>query len=410
MSPIHKLLVLSLLCLGLAACGGGGVSIGAMPEGLGLPPTDTLVVTNHANAGPGSLRQAVEDAPSGAWITFDPALPAGSIPLASPITIEKYLTIGGLSGVGLRHTIDGQGLSQIFRMESGGLQLNDLILTSGLSTLGGAVEVYDTPLICWRVEFRFCGALDGGGAIYTENGEIEVYDCSFTSNGSAGVGGAIWAEEADVRIERTSFHQNQAVQGGGAIGMTGGMATLVNCGLYENSATAPFASGGAIQVYTDATSSEGTLRVFNGTISSNDAGDTAGGIRVDSHGGTPANLELNRAIVALNTAPTDRDLAYGGAAFTSGAYNIVGVGAGKFFNGLQWNQVGDAFSPLDPMLLAPFALPDGKVVSLPLPASPAVDAVPAGLNVNPEGVPIVVDMRLLPRSPLLASDIGAIEL
>jgi hypothetical protein len=52
---------------------------------------DTIAVTSLGDSGPGSLRQAIADAPDGSTII----VPAGTITLASPLAIAKDLTITG---------------------------------------------------------------------------------------------------------------------------------------------------------------------------------------------------------------------------------------------------------------------------------------------------------------------------
>jgi hypothetical protein len=51
----------------------------------------TIIVANHNDSGPGSLRQAIVEAPAGETIDVG----AGTITLASELTITKSLTIDG---------------------------------------------------------------------------------------------------------------------------------------------------------------------------------------------------------------------------------------------------------------------------------------------------------------------------
>ncbi len=411
MSFTARFVVLVLVGFGLAACGGGGGPSVAPTVGLGQPPTQILTVTNHDDDGPGSLRQAVADAPPGAWVVFDPGLVVGIVQLATPIEITKIVTIGGLTGAGTRHKISGQAASQVFIVNGGGLQLNDLIIEEGFSlTAGGAIEAYDAPVVCWRTAFVACFAQNVGGAVLVQNGSLNVYDSAFTGNITNGAAGAVAMLESDARIERSSFYMNAATQVGGALRLEGGTTTVVNSSFHENEANGPGADGGAISVATGPVSSPAFLRAFNVTATQNTATSEGGGIYVNALA-NPAEIELHRCIVALNNAGNDTDIAYGaGSTDAAGSYNFVGVGDGKLLHGLQNNQVGDGFAPLDPMMLAPFSLPDGRMVSLPLPAGPCVDTVPAGQNPNPEGFPMLVDLRFLPRDPGLPSDLGCCEL
>jgi predicted outer membrane repeat protein len=260
------------------------------------------------------------------------------------------------------------------------------------------------------VEFIGNEATQSGGAIAVEYGPLEVYDSIFIGNLAGGAGGAINAIQADVRIERTSWYVHQASHAGGTLHLEGGATTLVNCTICESTVTSAFGTGGAVQLYANGTSGPALLRAFNCSITDNDAPESGAGMHVHGVGGVLAQLELQRTIIARNSAPTDRDISYEGSTSTSGAYNIIGVGAGHYFHGVQNNSVGDPVTPFDPMLLLPGATPSGGIGVLPIPAGPAVDAVPAGTNLNPEGQPMVVDQRLFPRALGLASDIGALEI
>ena len=407
--PRLRLLPLLLLATLLAACGGGG---GAGEEAgapaLGGAPTATLVVTNHADAGPGSLRQAILDAPSGAWIVFDDVLPAGTIALSSTLEVDKILTIGGLDGGGLRHAIDGQSVHQIFSVVGGGLQLNDFELHHGATATGGAIQALFSDLVLWRTHVHDCGATNAGGAIFVDGGSLGIFDCFFSNNQSAGVSGAIHAGASTTRIERTSFFMNQGDGSGGALALTGGSATIVNSAFHAN--TSLFVAGGAIYAGAHAGTSPVALALFNCTITDNTANSAGGGVSVHSEDGVPVDLVMHRCIVAENHAATDRDTVGNGTINASGSRNLIGVGSGMYFHGLEGNIVGDGFAPRDPELVAAGPLPDGRIVRFPIPGGVSVNAVPAATNLSPDGLPMVVDLRFLPRLLGQPSDLGAIEL
>lgn len=368
----------------------------------------TLVVTNHANGGPGSLRQAIEDAPSGAWIVFDDALPAGDILLASPLVIEKVLTIGGLDAMGNRHGIDGQSTHRIFSVDAGALQVNDMVLHHGSEATGGAIRVSFATAVLWRTHVHTCDATLFGGGVYVNEGSLEVYDGFFEMNGTSGQGAAIAARESSVRIERTSFFMNESQASGGALSVRGSNAVVVNASFHMNRTL--FGGGGAVRAETVSGESPCSLGMYNCTVTENDAATVGGGVSVHGDPAVAASLEMHRSIVADNSAPANRDSAGSGAMSASGTRNIVGVGGGLFFHGIANNMVGDAVTPFDPELAAPGPIADGRVVSFPIPLGISVDAVPAGMNPNPEGAPMVVDLRFFPRFPAQPSDLGALEL
>lgn len=409
MSRCPSLLTLLFLVLLLPACGGGGGSggDGSTVVGLGQPPTATLMVTNHDNDGPGSLRQAVADAPPGAWIVFDPALPAGDIQLTAPIEVTKVLTIGGLDGVGVRHGIDGQGFAQLFQVINAALQLNDLVLHGGHAGLGGGIYGTFSDVVLVRCHMHACVSTGSGGAIAVENGTLGIRDGFLQDNQADNSGGAVYAFETATRIERTSIAGNQAVGHGGGLSALGSHAIVANCSFHDNHSLA--FDGGAISVLEAGGGAETTLEVYNATITENTAS-TGGGINVRAGAGRTTTFIMHRSIVAMNAGGAAPDTYSDGSVDPSGGYNMIGVGGGMFWPAFDGNEVGDAITPFDPEVIAAGPLPDGRIVALPLPAGAAVDAVPAGTNLSAEGNPMIFDLRFLPRFPDQPSDIGAIEL
>jgi hypothetical protein len=187
---------------------------------------------------------------------------------------------------------------------------------------------------------------------------------------------------------------------------------MVNTSFVQNTCTSGLSDGGAIAIYANAGVPTTTCQLYNGTITGNQSGDVGGGVFLRQSAGATLEFESFRTIIAENMAPTHRDISYEGGPSVIGSYNLIGVGGGGFFNGLSGNLVGNGFSPEDPMLDAPNPLPapDSRVVTLPMLGSPVVGGVPAGLNFNPEGVPMVVDIRWGLRFGATPTDIGALEI
>src|SRR6516225_6447866 len=100
-------------------------------------------VTNLADAGPGSLRQAIIDTPAGGTVDFDPGL-SGAITLTSgELLIAKDLTIGGPGADAI--TVSGNHASRVFHVAASstvaisGVRIADG-LVSGSSATGGGID------------------------------------------------------------------------------------------------------------------------------------------------------------------------------------------------------------------------------------------------------------------------------
>lgn len=147
------------------------------------PPLTSLtlrVVTNNADSGPGTLRQAVADANAGDTIIFaGPTL----IAMNAPIEITKPLTIDGPGADNPSSVLelDGQGRTRLFVIRSGGVVIRGLTLVGGRNAGGD------------------------GGTGFAGGG------------GGAGMGGAIFvtAPGGTVLLDRDTFIHNLVIGGAG---------------------------------------------------------------------------------------------------------------------------------------------------------------------------------------------------
>jgi len=93
-----------------------------------------LVVTNTNDAGAGSLRQAILDAPSGATISFANSLKAQTItPTSGELAINQNLNIDGLGAS--EQAVSGGGSSSVFDVAGGAN-----VTISGLTITGGVAD------------------------------------------------------------------------------------------------------------------------------------------------------------------------------------------------------------------------------------------------------------------------------
>src|SRR5687768_5902217 len=101
----------------------------------------TITVTNTADAGAGSLRQAIIDAPAGATIQFDAAIAGQTIVLSTGrLMVGKLLTIEGPVQSGIMIS-GGLSVRAFTVTTSGDLLLRNVSIVDGFEKYAGALEV-----------------------------------------------------------------------------------------------------------------------------------------------------------------------------------------------------------------------------------------------------------------------------
>ena len=244
------------------------------------------LVTTLANSGAGSLRNAVIQAnanPGLDTITFSGAAVAGTITLASLISITDEVTITGPGQAAL--IISGGGITKIFAVEiaAGLVTLSDMTLQDAYTdangpsvvnfgTTGGAISSYwnttSDPggggLTLSNVRFKNNIATatggnnsNGGGAIASIQGQLTVNNCVFDNNTASGM-------VSNLLLDQPNAH-------GGAIAMYGGRAFITNSAFINNNAQ----TGGAIGT---GYSYSGDLDIVGSTFTNNKATVNGGAI------------------------------------------------------------------------------------------------------------------------------------
>jgi len=212
-----------------------------------------LIVTSSADSGPGSLRDTIGSAPSGATIEFAPDVT--SITLTSgELDITQSLDIEGPGPNQL--TISGNGASRVFDISGsaadvqiGGLTIADgqasgttavgprgpVTLGGGLLNTGAQVLLTDVTL----EDNQATGPLAEGGAVANVSGaHLDVSHCTFLDNQSNGTirtsAGAIANDGAStLTLDHSSFTGNQVTTslGAGAAGQgTALSGAVINAG------------------------------------------------------------------------------------------------------------------------------------------------------------------------------------
>jgi hypothetical protein len=147
--------------------------------------TPTLVASNNADTGLGSLRQAIRQADVSATITFASNLSGATVTLTGgTLLLNKNLIIDG-SGLVNGITINGNHNGSVFNVASGNtVVLNSLVITNG-SAPGGY----------------------GGGV--ENNGMLAVNRCTVTGN-TAYLGGGVFNRGNTLTVNQCTVEGNSA--------------------------------------------------------------------------------------------------------------------------------------------------------------------------------------------------------
>lgn len=295
---------------------GDTVAVGPVGTFRLVLPT-TFVVTTTADAGPGSLRDAMARAnansPAPDAIIFDPVvfgLPQRITLTSGQLAVTDSVTVRG-PGADLL-TISGNDASRVFAVDGPGRL--DVSLSGLHLTHGRMIGLHETHV---------------GGAVYVADENLTVTDCSFTANSAERGGGALGGGEAGgtLIIRRSAFTGNTVQNSGGAIGVLGDYykatsVVLEDCTIANNSVIGSYGGG----VYTGSLVS---LLVAGCTITDNRGSPGAGLVS--------SNATIRDSIVSRNQSTWDgggvcgaivvfeRSIIDGNTAFHGGGGIIVGT-------------------------------------------------------------------------------------
>ncbi len=246
----------------------------------------TFTVTNLADSGLGSLRQAVLDANAAAGaddVAFAPGL-TGTIALTSgEIAISDPLVVSG-PGLGVL-TLNANGLSRIFLVENPGAAPPIDVTLSGMTiTRGGRLSFLGMPL-------------PYGGAVFSHGENLTIQDSVVSDSTVTSVG---------LPVQR-NCGGNVALLGLG--GANGGTLRIVNS-LLSGGRTEAGGSGGNLCVEL------GTLHLERSTLSAGNCGGGFGG-----GGGLSLLRSDNANSIVLSTITGNGGTNYGG-----GIYAALGSG------------------------------------------------------------------------------------
>lgn len=445
----------------------GGAAASALTLGVALAASPaaqaaTFTVTNLDDAGPGSLRQAIEDANGAAGadtITFDPGLNGNAIILTTgQLLVTDSVDIQGPGATNL--AVTANDASRVFYLYNSAalidVTISGLTITGGNADFGGGIkdggptspsgenltldgvtitgnsasvdggglwaDGFDMTLTIRDSVISGNAASDDGGGIYIEDtgGPLLIQNTVISGNQAADSGGGIYFydPDEDVTIDNSTISGNTAGGLGGGIYLYSpddGNWLITNTTLSGNDA----AAGGGIFFY----SADHPLLIQNSTISGNQAtaGDGGGIYFYNLYGGTTldhttvagnsasgsgggiflqnSELSLTNSIVADNTAATDDDLSTGVEATFNTSFSLIeSPGAANV------NDTGGTVLNQDPQL-GPLENNGGTTLTQrPAPTSPAVNMGDPAFTPPP-----ATDQRGANRIQNGRTDMGAVE-
>lgn len=374
----------------------------------------TFTVTNTADSGAGSLRQAVTDANATAGddvIEFSSffntprliALTSGEIVVAA----NGSLTINGPGADKL--TISGSNQSRI--LSSGAnvvVNINSLRFADGNGVgavntgRGGAIYNVGGTMVISNSIITGNTAANGGALNNAAStspsvaGNLTIINCAITGNTSTSSGSAMQNFSTSILNIRNTTVSGNTSSGTGIAGafQANGTVTITNSTFSGNTAAAGTGGG----VYFNGTS----LTMTNTTIVNNSSSLGGGGLH--RTGTNPLNIR--NSIIAGNNGATANPDAFG--VVNSQGTNIIGNNAGSS----GW--IASDFQNVDPMLGGLGANGGLGLTHLPLAGSPALDAgqncvVDLSCSASNPPVAVTTDQRGVTRPQNATVDIGSTE-
>lgn len=162
---------------------------------------------------------------------------ACDIELTAPLpSIASEITVEGNG-----FAINGNERNRIFEIERGTLRLNNVSLSNGHESTGGAIFNNRGTLDLADCEF-VKNTAESGGAVYNLEGMLNILNCTFRDNIASVGGGALYTGNGTVTLMNVSVRNNAAKEGGGIISGGEESLTITDCTFSGNRAE----NGGAI--------------------------------------------------------------------------------------------------------------------------------------------------------------------
>lgn len=195
--------------------------------------TPIVMVMNTDDAGPGSLRQAIFDAPQGATIQFDASIAGKTIVLSSGhLKVFQRVTIEGPVPAGM--TVSGGLQSAVISVfDQGDLTLRNLSIVDGRDAEGGGIEVRKGSLVLDHSLVANNETPTNGGGIRGYTGTtVTLLNSTVSGNVAALVGGGVLTQ-GTLAMRNSTIADNSAPSGGG-IAMSDGTLSVRNSLIANN--------------------------------------------------------------------------------------------------------------------------------------------------------------------------------
>lgn len=388
----------------------------------------TFTVTNTDDSGPGSLRQAIEDANAAAGadiIDFQIAsYPDAVVLFSGELLVTDSVDIQGPGAANL--IVSGNTSSRVFNLDNDSalidVTISGLSIFSGSAAQGAGILDNGENLTLDGVVLSSNAATSEGGGLWAGGTamNLTIRNSRFSGNTSDGSAGGMFVGDTGgpLLIETTTFSGNLAGMNGGAAvfsspdgpvtfdrsTVSGNFTTLQGGGLYVG--------GGGVGAFVFRSSTlsgnnatDGAGAYFNAppdgasfehsTIAANAATGTGGGLyAVDT------TIVLDQTIAGDNTAATDNDLGNDANGSYDVRYSLIESPGAATLNDGGGNVLNQ-----DPQL-GPLQNNGGPTEThLPANTSPAVNAGDPAFTPPP-----TTDQRSLPRVSDGRIDIGSVEI